>query len=393
MQTERPVIFRWAASSYFGWGVYGLNLMLHWPHPALTGQAIDRVVVNGEDRQQRIARLIQSSRRLHDRLAAFGGQAVVMETPVFVSYGNDLMRYFAVHGVDLFGRPSIGFVFLEDTAIDPANIAAINRLPLVVAGSSWNADVLSGAGVRNVSVVLQGVDHEIFYPRPHSSRKTDRFVIFSGGQCSFRKGQDLVLRAFHAFAQRHPDAILATAWHSPWPDRSQSFAAVPAIAPPPARADGMLDFRGWAARVGIRANQFEEVGSVPNCDLPRILADVDVALFPNRGEGGTNLVAMECLASAIPTILSANTGHLDLVGRTGTFALTRQRPVTSAVPGFRATVGWGESDIDEIVELLEDIYMRREAAGERARRASDAMQMLSWQRQIRELYGIVSQFL
>ena len=393
MQTERPVIFRWAASSYFGWGIYGLNLMLHWPHPALTAQAIERLVVTGDDRKQRIAKLVQSSRRLHDRLAAFAGQPVVLETPVFVSYGNDLMRYYAVHGVDLFGRPSIGFVFLEDTAIDPTNIAAINQLPLVVAGSNWNADVLSGAGVRNVSVVLQGVDHEIFYPRPNSSRKTDRFVIFSGGQCSFRKGQDLVLRAFNAFAQRHPDALLATAWHSPWPDRSQSFAAAPAIAPPPARADGTLDFRGWAARVGILADQFLEVRSVPNCDLPEILRDVDVALFPNRGEGGTNLVAMECLASGIPTILSANTGHLDLIERTGSFALRRQRPVTSAVPGFRATVGWGESDIEEIVELLEDIYLRREAARERARRAAAAMQMLSWQRQIHELHGVVSQFL
>ena len=393
MQTERPVIFRWAASSYFGWGIYGLNLMLHWPHPALTAQAIDKIVVKGDDRQQRIERLVRSSRGLHDRLAAFAGQAVVMETPVFVSYGNGLMRYYAVHNVDLFGRPSMGFVFLEDTAIDPANIAAINRLPLVVAGSRWNADVLSGAGVKNVSVVLQGVDSEIFYPRPKSSQKSDRFVIFSGGQCSFRKGQDLVLRAFHAFAQRHPDALLATAWHSPWPDRSQSFAADPAIAPPPARADGTLDFRGWASRVGIPENQFFEVKSVPNCDLPDILRDVDVALFPNRGEGGTNLVAMECLASAIPTILSANTGHLDLIERTGTFALTRQRPVTSTVPGFRATVGWGESEIEEIVELLEDIYLRREAAAERARRAAAAMEPLSWQRQIGELHKIVSRFL
>ena len=51
----------------------------------------------------------------------------------------------------------------------------------------------------------------------------------------------------------------------------------------------------------------------PNVGMPHVLHEADVALFPNRAEGGTNLVAMECLASGIPTILSANTGHLDLL--------------------------------------------------------------------------------
>jgi hypothetical protein len=34
-----------------------------------------------------------------------------------------------------------------------------------------------------------------------------------------------------------------------------------------------------------------------------LLRDVDLAVFPNRCEGGTNLVAMECLAAGVPTVL------------------------------------------------------------------------------------------
>ena len=30
MSADSPIVFRWAASSFFGWGVYGLNLALHW---------------------------------------------------------------------------------------------------------------------------------------------------------------------------------------------------------------------------------------------------------------------------------------------------------------------------------------------------------------------------
>ena len=217
--------------------------------------------------------------------------------------------------------------------------------------------------------------------------------MFSGGQLSIRKGQDLVLSAFRAFAGRHPDALLMTAWHSPWPDRAQSFAAHAALPLPALAPDGTLDVADWTARVGIPGRQFHDVGSIPNSELPAILGDADVAIFPNRAEGGTNLIAMECLASGIPTILSANTGHLDLIERTGTMTATLQRPVTYAIPGCRSPEGWGESEIEELVELLEQVYTSPDAARERAGHAAEAMRDLSWERQIRRLYEVVSPLL
>jgi glycosyltransferase involved in cell wall biosynthesis len=393
MSAYSRIAFRWAASSYFGWGIYGLNLMLHWPQPALTAQPIDRIVLSRDDQRRRVDELVRASARFHERLAPFAHRTVVSEMPVFVSYGNNLERYFAVHGVDLFGTPSIGFAFLEDTAIDPYNVTGANQLPLMIAGSTWNADLLRATGVRNVAVVLQGVDCELFRPRVGTGRFAGRFVVFSGGQLSFRKAQDLVLLAFRTFAERHREALLITAWHSPWPERAQSFSVGAALPPPPTRTDGTLDPTGWAIQAGIQAEQFLDLGSLPNCELPGILAEANVALFPNRAEGGTNLIGMECLASGIPTILSSNTGHLDLIARTGTFAARRQRSVTAVAPALRSTEGWGESDIEELVELLEHVYAQREAAMSRAVGAAQAMRALSWERQIRELYEIVSPLL
>ena len=392
MSADRPIAFRWAPSSFFGWGIYGLNLMLHWPQPALTAQAIDRIVVAREDQRRRVHELLRASEQFHEMLKPYAGRSVVLEMPVLVSYGNDLERYFAVHQIDLMGTPSIGVVFLEDAAIAPHNVDGANRLALMVAGSSWNADVLRAAGLRNVTVVLQGVDGDLFRPRPSTGRFAGRFVVFSGGQSSFRKAQDLVLLAFRAFAQRHRDALLISAWHSPWPERAQSFSGVSAL-PPPRRADGKPDPAGWASLAGIPAEQFLDLGSVPNCELPLVLAEANAALFPNRAEGGTNLLAMECLASGIPTILSANTGHLDLIRRTGAFAAERQRPVTALPPNIRSTAGWGESEIDELVELLEWIYTHRAAASSRAAEAAETMRALTWERQIRELYGVVGPLL
>jgi glycosyltransferase involved in cell wall biosynthesis len=392
MSADLPIVFRWSASSYFGWGIYGLNLMLHWPQPALTEQPLERIVVVREDQRRRIAELTKASERLHEQLAAYAGRKVIAQTPVFIAYGNDLQcACSGIHGVDLFGTPTIGFGVLEQAAISRANVDAVNQLAQMVAGSSWNAAVLAEAGVKRIVTVLQGVDCELFRPRPKSGRFAGRFVVFSGGQTSLRKGQDLVMLAFRAFAERHPDALLMTVWHSPWPYLAQTFTGNSELSAPPLRSDGALDVALWASRAGIGEHQFLDIGTRPNSELAAILADADVALFPNRAEGGTNLIAMECLASGVPTILSANTGHLDLIERTQTFAAMRQRPVTAV--GFRSTAGWGESDIEELVELLEAIYNRPEDARSRAERAARAMLELSWERQIRELHRVLEPLL
>jgi glycosyltransferase involved in cell wall biosynthesis len=70
-------------------------------------------------------------------------------------------------------------------------------------------------------------------------------------------------------------------------------------------------------------------------------------------------------------------------------AATLQRPVTYAIPGCRSPVGWGESDIEELVELLEQVYTSPDAARERAGRAVEVMRDLSWERQIGRLYEVV----
>src|SRR5215813_2750323 len=59
-------------------------------------------------------------------------------------------------------------------------------------------------------------------------------------------------------------------------------------------------------------------------------------------------------ACGVPTILSANTGHMDLIERNAAYSLKKQGPITFS--NKKETIdaeGWGESDIDEIIETLE----------------------------------------
>ena len=238
--------------------------------------------------------------------------------------------------------------------------------------------------------VIQGIDPTVFHPALRSGVFGDRFVVFSGGKLEFRKGQDIVVAAFRRFHERHPDSLLVTAWHNLWPHLITDLDLGGHVRGAPVAPNGTMNVVDWLAANGIPRTATLDVGCVPNAMMGQIVREADVALFPNRCEGGTNLVAMECMAAGVPTIVSANTGHLDLIATGGCFALRTQRSVPHPTRYFTAVDGWGESDVDEIVALLEHLYADRTLAAERAAEGARAMQERTWSKQIDALLTVLS---
>jgi glycosyltransferase involved in cell wall biosynthesis len=233
--------------------------------------------------------------------------------------------------------------------------------------------------------VIQGIDPTIFHPAPRTGMFGDRFVVFSGGKLEYRKGQDIVVAAFRRFRERHPEALLVTAWHNHWPQLIADLDLAGHVRGVPRLTNGVLQIGEWLAANGIPQAAAVDVGCVPNAFMGQVVREADVALFPNRCEGGTNLVAMECMAAGVPTIVSSNTGHLDLLATGGCFALRAQRDTRRPTRHFAGVDGWGESDVDEIVELLEKLYADRDFAGQRATVGATVMARLTWQSQISAL--------
>jgi glycosyltransferase involved in cell wall biosynthesis len=383
LSSQQAVAFQWDAVSYSGWGVYGVNLLRHWSlRPDLVIACSRPIMRENLDLDPLELALIdpalRRSRQLCDDLEPHAGSLVHAPFAVLQGLTSDLMPIPAAHGVRLRGTPTIGITFMESALVPLAMREQAKRYPLIVVGSRWNQTVLSAAGIDQTALVLQGVDPTLFHPAPRAGVFGERFVIFSGGKLERRKGQDIVLRAFRLFAGRHPDALLMTAWGSPWPQAAVNINEGADFVPLRLTAEGRADTLGWTVANGIAPQQVMHFGPLPNARLPRILREADVALFPSRAEGGTNLPAMEAMACGVPTILSANTGHLDLIELGGCQPLRRQSPS----PGAEA-LGWCDSDIDEIVAALETVYRDREAAREiMGRQGASRVMALSWARQL-----------
>jgi tetratricopeptide (TPR) repeat protein/glycosyltransferase involved in cell wall biosynthesis len=385
---QRWLAFDWEVRGDTGWGVYGLNLATQL---ALRGGPAPVVLACNEDTIPPLAR-----HRIRPILASSAPAARALADPTAVvhidgtllrAYGNGFVG--AAHGPRLRANRNVGVVFFEDTHFAPEAIDRARSLDAIIAGSSWNAAVLRAWGLQNVHTVIQGIDPTVFHPAPRTGLFGDRFVVFSGGKLEYRKGQDIVVAAFRRFRERHTDALLITAWHNHWPQLIADLSLAGHVHGVPRVVNGVLQISEWLAANGVPPTAVLDIGCMPNALMGQIVREADVALFPNRCEGGTNLVAMECMAAGVPSIVSANTGHLDLTATAGCFALRTQRRVPHPTRYFTGVDGWGESDVDEIVELLEKLYVDRDLAGQRATVGATAMARLTWHNQVAALVDVI----
>jgi glycosyltransferase involved in cell wall biosynthesis len=380
----------WQLFPSTGWGVFGINFakQLLAQKLAVPVPLIEPLLGGTDDATAAALRpALEAWRELSVALAQRPpGGSLEVAYPVLHGLGNDLAGSSELQTIH--GTPDFGMVFFEDTRFTPAALDhARDRFRRILAGSTWNAEVLRAQGLANVSVCLQGIDTSVFQPRQKANAFPGRFVVFSGGKLEYRKGQDLVIAAFRAFHAQHPDALLVTAWHNFWPASVASLARSRYVRGlPDYDENNRLRLAAWLADNGLPEGSFIALPPQPNARMAEVYREVDVALFPNRAEGGTNLVAMECLASGVFCILSNNTGHLDLIRATDSYVLEEQASVRPASPG-EGVDGWGESSVDEILMALEWTYAERDAARASGEASARSMADWDWSIQAAKLYA------
>jgi glycosyltransferase involved in cell wall biosynthesis len=260
---------------------------------------------------------------------------------------------------------------------------------MFIAISQWNAAYLKSLDVGPVYLCHQGIDSTLFHPAPRTGLYNDRFVIFSGGKFEFRKGQDIVLAAFKIFHARHPDALLVICWQNLLKADAAAFAlaghcdTVPDLA-----TEYGVQMTPWLLKQGLSPDSFIDLPFTHNIQMPSVLNECDIAIFPNRCEGGTNLVAMEAMACGVPTYVSYNTGQKDLIDLIGCGAFRAQKQVKPSI-AMQTVQDWGETEVDEVVEALEYVYTNRAESRARAAQVAARMKEWDWARQNERLLQIV----
>jgi len=290
--------------------------------------------------------------------------------------------------------PFIAHVFFEFERLLREEIAFLNEADVVTTASDWATHVLLDHGVRQVATVHQGVELDIFHPLPPDSHRPPdldgKFLVFSGGKYEYRKGTDLVIAAFAAFAERHRDAVLLINAFNPWTWTQSGLAHSPHFQFAPVAA-----YPSDLARVlvanGIPADRFRVLVPGDRTELARTMAMSDCGLFPIRCEGGTNHFLMEFMASGRPLIATHTTGLRDIL-RPGANCVALESlghvaPNVATPDSERGT--WQEPTVDEIVAALEFLYEHRGAGNRLARAGLTDVYHFDWPRRATRLLEII----
>jgi tetratricopeptide (TPR) repeat protein len=285
---------------------------------------------------------------------------------------TDFNGLYRVRGIRNIGHAVFEYE-LNDLAIKNAR-----RYDIILAASSWNLQRLNGRVTKNTGLLIQGVDPEIFYPG-EKEKKNDLFVIFSGGKFELRKGQDLILKAVQILQQKYSDIVLINAWYNIWPQTMQSMAISKYI---------NYEFKGetWKnfminlCRINnIDGNKVFTLPLTPNNKLRELYLNSDIGLFPNRCEGGTNLVMMEYMSCGRPVIASYTSGHKDVLTDENSLPLKNLKEF-KLFDNKKLLADWEEPDIDEIIAKIEYAYFNRDKIKQIGKNAGEFMKKFTWEK-------------
>ena len=384
----------WQLGLSTGWGVLGLNVARAMeldgrfkPVPLAQAEPIDCQRSEFEPMVNQLNARVHQVRQMFD-----AGQSGTLgcEFPVLHSLGNNIHMEGLPkqREVDSEGSVNYAICVFEYDLSNEFTLENAAKFELVFGGCRWNQEVLKKHGMPNTDLFLHGIDSSLFYPR--RKKNQNRFIVFSGGKLEYRKGQDIVVAAFRQFSKRHSEAVLATVWQNPWGISTNDLVNTGYV-------DGDIDvdengcqrIEEWAIRNGISPSQIVDFGTVPNESMPELYSQASVAVFASRCEGGTNMVAMEAMASGVPCILSANTGHLDLMTEDNCYPLLEQTQLTTQ--NLTGKEDWRESNVDELVDALERVYQDRDEANMRSAQGAKFMGDWTWEKRTQPLIERICQ--
>jgi glycosyltransferase involved in cell wall biosynthesis len=285
------------------------------------------------------------------------------------------------------GKANYGYTFFE-SELTSNSVENAKKYDLVMGGSSWCKDRMLEKGINNCGVLIQGVDSDYFYPITEE-KNPDDFVIFSGGKFELRKGQDILLKAIKILQERYNDIFMVNSWYNIWPESMQLMAYSKHIkyeykeGPWPEVMNHIYEING------LDPSRIKTYELVSNATQRELFKTSDIGVFPNRCEGGTNLVLMEYMACAKPVIVSNASGHKDVVTEENALLLNDLGNINLVDAEGKLVGRWQEPSLDELVAGIEYAYHHREEVRKIGEKAGEDMKNYTWDHSARQLLNIL----
>jgi glycosyltransferase involved in cell wall biosynthesis len=374
--------------SSFGWGVCGKYLALELSrlaHVSLITEDLESEANCDPEYHGRLSRVYVPMDL--NRSFCLDGEYRFNEPVLQTIRGADLKPWLAA----VSAPRMIGYTFFETYSLEKQIVDdARAYYDHVVAGSTWCEKILQTHGLKNCSTIIQGIDLTRFHTGlAEKETFKDRFVIFSGGKLELRKGQDLVMRAFKVLQDKYEDVLLVNSWYNKWDESLMTMRFSPYIRFEMPGRDYMKAVNHLLHVNGIDPKKVITLPPKPHARMAEIYRNTDCGLFPNRCEGGTNLVLMEYMACGKPVIASFSSGHRDVLTDENSLPVRSLKPFILKNRNGEILEQWDDPDLDETIARLEWAYLNRDSIREIGRQAGRSMQEHTWKKAARSFRDLV----
>ena len=374
LEERRRVGLAWDLGGGIGWGVLGLSAAL---------ALLERDVLAVPLKRVHSFDMTQAQRDKLEPCLREGAKPKILDYPVVHSLGRwGLDGSLGTMDKEIWSeKRNIALLFAENKTWTTKDLDVLDTFDSILVGSTWCATTLRHAALlerrkilaAKVDIFMQGVDTTTFFPAAKSTSEV--FTVFSGGKLELRKGHDIVIAAYKAFRAMLPPETkvrLCVSWVNLWRQSLETLKnATYTLGLPEKNSKAEEAIANWIAKNGIAKSEILSLPALAHSSMAKVLKSIDVAVFPNRIEGGTNLVAMETAASGVPIVLSENTGHLDLIrALKGTAYVLHNQSLQQD--------GGAHSDPIEAAHNLADVFFHRNHATTRAATGAHHMRHWTW---------------
>jgi glycosyltransferase involved in cell wall biosynthesis len=184
--------------------------------------------------------------------------------------------------------------------------------------------------------------------------------------------------------------MLVNSWYNPWPFSVQTMLSTKLIRFDPPETSYVGFVNAVLADNGIDQERVVTLLPQPNRLMPRVYANSDVGLFPNRCEGGTNLVLMEFMACGKPVVASNVTGHADVLNPHNALLIEARHTTEIRNQAGEPIAVWPEPDLDQTIAHLEHAYQHRDELRALGARAVRDLAPWTWRRTAEEFLRLLS---
>lgn len=140
---------------------------------------------------------------------------------------------------------------------------------------------------------------------------------------------------------------------------------------------------------GLNSDKIITLELTENSKLRNLYSQTDIGVFPNRCEGGTNLVLMEYMACGKPVIATNATGHTDVVTNDNAILLNNNKPLR-LMNNNQIWAEWVEPSLDEIVSQIEFAHENRDRIKQIGNIAGEYMKNFTWEKSAENLVKLIS---